>query len=103
MTVPCEVVELERMSDYGGGRRQRCQIRENVGLQRCRIREDSLNYVYLHFVGSDLAYTAGDAIGIIPVNNPPEVDLLLAALHCTGKEKVPIPNSAYEPKPKTPK
>ena len=55
------------------------------------------------FPGSDLVYTAGDAIGIIPLNNPPEVDALIKALHCTGEEKVLTPNSAYEPKPKTPR
>ena len=48
-------------------------------------------------------YTAGDAIGIIPLNNPPEVDALIKALHCMGDEKVLTPSSTYEPKPKTPK
>ena len=46
-----------------------------------------------------MEFTAGDALGIVPCNNPPEVDQLLLALHSTGNEHVPVPPVCYEPKP----
>lgn len=49
---------------------------------------------------SELSYTAGDALGIYPLNNPPEVAALLAALGQPGGDSlVPVPKMAYEPKP----
>jgi sulfite reductase (NADPH) flavoprotein alpha-component len=49
---------------------------------------------------SELSYTAGDALGIYPLNNPPEVASLLAALGQPGGDSlVPVPKMAYEPKP----
>ena len=49
--------------------------------------------------GSDLTYISGDALGIYPLNNPPEVEDVISALHCTGDEVVPIPLFCYSPKP----
>lgn len=49
--------------------------------------------------GSELAYTSGDALGVYPMNNPPEVDTVLHALHCKGDEMVPVPSFCYLPKP----
>ena len=49
--------------------------------------------------GSDLTYTSGDALGIYPLNNPPEVEDVISALHCTGDEVVSIPLFCYSPKP----
>ena len=46
-----------------------------------------------------MEYTAGDALGIIPQNCQSEVDDLLLALHCKGREKVPTPSFCYKPKP----
>lgn len=49
---------------------------------------------------SELSYTAGDALGIYPLNNPPEVATLLNAMgQPTGDNSVPVPKMAYEPKP----
>jgi sulfite reductase (NADPH) flavoprotein alpha-component len=50
---------------------------------------------------SELSYTAGDALGIYPLNNPPEVAALLAALGqpADGETLVAVPKMAYEPKP----
>ena len=48
---------------------------------------------------SELVYTSGDALGIYPLNNPPEVDAMISALHCQGNQKVPVPPFCYAPKP----
>lgn len=48
--------------------------------------------------GSALAFQPGDALGLYPVNNPPEVELLLRAMHCDGAEKIgPAWPSHYHP------
>ena len=49
--------------------------------------------------GSELGYTSGDALGIYPTNNPPEVEDIISALHCTGNEMIPVPQFCYSPKP----
>jgi sulfite reductase (NADPH) flavoprotein alpha-component len=36
--------------------------------------------------GSDLQWTAGDALGICPTNNPLMVDKILSLMQTTGKE-----------------
>ncbi|XP_053375393.1 NADPH oxidoreductase A-like [Mercenaria mercenaria] len=46
--------------------------------------------------GSDLTWTSGDALGIYPQNNPPEIDYLIKAMHCSGKEQVSKPSWAYQ-------
>ena len=42
---------------------------------------------------------SGDALGIYPKNNPPEVDRLLVAMGADGTMAVPVPKSAYHPQP----
>ncbi len=49
--------------------------------------------------GSELQYTSGDALGIYPLNNPPEVDTLINALHSTAEARIPVPLFCYSPKP----
>lgn len=49
--------------------------------------------------GSDLQFTSGDALGVYPLNNPPEVDQLISALHCDPEDLVPVPPFCYHPKP----
>lgn len=49
--------------------------------------------------GSELQFTSGDALGIYPQNNPPEVDTLIKALHSTGDQLIAVPMSCYSPKP----
>lgn len=49
--------------------------------------------------GSDLQFTSGDALGIYPLNNPPEVDQLLSAMHSPPDATVPVPAFCYHPKP----
>jgi sulfite reductase (NADPH) flavoprotein alpha-component len=44
----------------------------------------------ISLAGSGLAYEAGDALGVVPVNCPELVDDLLAALKCHGDEPVKI-------------
>ena len=50
--------------------------------------------------GSDLVYTSGDALGIYPLNNPPEVDSLLRAIGArgTGKKVIEV-SQTYAPSP----
>ena len=50
--------------------------------------------------GSEITYTSGDALGIYPLNNPPEVQAVLTALHVRGPEvPIPVPQSCYSPRP----
>lgn len=49
--------------------------------------------------GSDLQFTSGDALGIYPLNNPPEVDQLISAMHSSPDIAVPVPSFCYHPKP----
>ncbi len=54
----------------------------------------------LNVTGSEIAYTSGDALGIYPLNNPPEVRAMVAALHAAGPEvPIPVPQSCYSPRP----
>lgn len=50
-----------------------------------------------HFVvdisGSDMAYTCGDSLGVIPENNPKDVDALIAALKWNPEENIVLPKS----------
>jgi sulfite reductase (NADPH) flavoprotein alpha-component len=47
--------------------------------------------------GSNLAYTAGDALGIVPGNCPELVEQILRALNCDGEEAVPSPDGSEVP------
>jgi sulfite reductase (NADPH) flavoprotein alpha-component len=47
--------------------------------------------------GSNLAYTAGDALGIMPCNCPELVEQILRALNCDGEEAVPSPDGTEVP------
>eukprot|EP00058_Branchiostoma_floridae_P026624 XP_002612115.1 hypothetical protein BRAFLDRAFT_96092 [Branchiostoma floridae] len=49
--------------------------------------------------GSGLTFTAGDALGIYPQNNPAEVRAVLTALQATGTELVAAPSWVYHPQP----
>ncbi|MBV8484886.1 MAG: sulfite reductase subunit alpha [Verrucomicrobia bacterium] len=47
--------------------------------------------------GSNLSYTAGDAVGIVPRNCPELVEQILKTLNCDGEEAVPSPDGAEVP------
>ena len=47
--------------------------------------------------GSNLTYTAGDALGIKPCNCPELVEQILRALNCDGEEAVPSPEGSEVP------
>lgn len=49
--------------------------------------------------GSDITYACGDALGIYPLNNPPEVKSMIDALHTSTDLLVPVPPFCYNPKP----
>lgn len=46
--------------------------------------------------GSGLSYCPGDALGICPSNNPPEVEALLQAMGCGGEEVVEPARSCHQ-------
>lgn len=48
---------------------------------------------------SDITYTSGDALGIYPLNNPPEVQAVISALHSTEHAQIPIPKFCFSPRP----
>lgn len=51
-----------------------------------------VNHVEFSLEGSNLAYEAGDALGVVPHNCPELVEELLAALGYDGEEAVPAPD-----------
>ena len=61
------------------------------------IDEDDKETIHCVFdiAGSGLTYTAGDALGIYPLNDPTEVDAIIHALHCNGNESVTVPSWGY--------
>lgn len=48
---------------------------------------------------SQISYTSGDALGIYPLNNPPDVAAILSALRVDEDLHVPVPQSCYTPRP----
>jgi len=56
-----------------------------------------VNHVEFSLEGSDLAYEAGDALGVFPHNCLDIVSEVLAALGCDGEEAVPAPDGAEIP------
>lgn len=49
--------------------------------------------------GNNMEYCSGDALGIYPQNNPPEVDAVVSALRSSGEEDIAVPPFCYLPKP----
>jgi sulfite reductase (NADPH) flavoprotein alpha-component len=47
--------------------------------------------------GSNLSYTTGDALGVVPCNCPELVEQILKALNCDGEEASPSPDGAEVP------
>ncbi|MBV9731933.1 MAG: sulfite reductase subunit alpha [Verrucomicrobia bacterium] len=47
--------------------------------------------------GSNLSYSAGDALGIVPCNCPELVEQILKTLNCDGEEAVPSPDGTEVP------
>ncbi len=56
-----------------------------------------VHHIEFDLAGSDLAYEAGDALGVLPQNCPQLVADLLAALGCDGEEAVPAPDGSTVP------
>jgi sulfite reductase (NADPH) flavoprotein alpha-component len=56
-----------------------------------------VNHIALSLEGSDLTYDAGDALGVLPLNDPELVDEILAALGCDGEEAVSSPDGIEVP------
>lgn len=48
---------------------------------------------------SQISYTSGDALGIYPLNNPPEVAAVLTALHSEREVPIPVPQFCFSPRP----
>ena len=65
------------------------RLLKNVLLNQPSSSKEVRHYE-ISLAGSGLAYEAGDALGVVPVNCPELVDDLLAALKCHGDEPVKI-------------
>src|ERR1035437_1743617 len=63
------------------------RLLKNVLLNQAGSSKEVRHYE-ISLAGSGLAYEAGDALGVVPVNCPELVDDLLAALKCQGDEVV---------------
>lgn len=50
-----------------------------------------VNHVEFSLVDSGIAYEAGDALGLVPLNDPALADAIATALGCDGEEPVPTP------------
>jgi len=50
-----------------------------------------VNHIIFSLEGSGLSYAAGDALSVLPVNDPALVNDVLGALGCDGEEAVPTP------------
>lgn len=74
------------------------QVRYPLTVQNSESDKETFHAEF-DLTGSELSYTSGDALGIYPMNNPPEVEDVISALHCTGDEMIPIPQFCYSPKP----
>jgi len=69
------------------------RLLKNVLLNKPGSAKEVRHYE-ISLAGSGLAYEAGDALGIVPVNCPALVEEMLAALSCTGTESVLVSNAA---------
>lgn len=56
-----------------------------------------VRHIVFELAGSDLAYEPGDALGVVPRNDPGLVDELIAALHLDPAAPVPIPGGGSLP------
>ncbi|MBK7396537.1 MAG: flavodoxin domain-containing protein [Myxococcales bacterium] len=52
-------------------------------------------HVELSLAGTDLAYEAGDSLGVYPTNDPALVDAILAAAPCDGAARVHVSGAAH--------
>ena len=51
----------------------------------------AVNHVEFSLADSGITYEAGDALGLVPLNDPALADAVAAALGCDGEEPVPTP------------
>ncbi len=68
------------------------RISENRELSGPDSEKDTRHFV-IDIAGSGLSYSAGDALGIHPTNNPLEVEEIIERLGATGWEQVTVPRA----------
>ena len=72
-------------------------LQERHLLTRLELEGDKeTTHAKFNIAGSGLTYSPGDALGLYPINNPPEVEALLAAMGCVGTEEVQPPRPCYQ-------
>ena len=72
----------------------RAFLRESRALTAADSVKD-IRHVEIGIGGSGIAYRPGDALGVLPCNDPALVDAVLAAAGCAGDEPVPIGGSPW--------
>ena len=71
-----------------------CQEKHQLTWRECGGDKETMHAEF-STAGSGLVYQPGDALGLYPVNNPPEVESLLHAMHCEGGETVEPARPSY--------
>ena len=79
-------------SGFGKANPFPAKLLKNVLLNKPGSAKEVRHYE-LSLAGSGLAYEAGDALGVVPVNCPALVDEALALLGCTGAETIAVDDS----------
>ena len=73
------------------------QVKHQLALAEAEGDKETLHAEFT-IAGSGLTYQPGDALGLYPINNPPEVERLLQAMHCGGGERMePVRPSHHLP------
>ncbi|KAI8502856.1 hypothetical protein Bbelb_195580 [Branchiostoma belcheri] len=73
-------------------------VKRNLTVQETEEDKETIHCEF-DLTGSGLTFTAGDALGIYPQNNPSEVRAVLKALQASGTEMVVPPTWVYQPQP----
>ncbi|XP_019647307.1 PREDICTED: NADPH oxidoreductase A-like [Branchiostoma belcheri] len=73
-------------------------VKRNLTVQETEEDKETIHCEF-DLTGSGLTFTAGDALGIYPQNNPAEVRAVLKALQASGTEMVVPPTWVYQPQP----
>lgn len=74
------------------------QVKYNLTAPDAPVDKETFHAEF-DLTGSQISYTSGDALGVYPLNNPPEVAAILSALRADEDSLVPVPQSCFTPRP----
>jgi len=94
--VSSDSAEDEAPQGYGKKNPFRSEILNNYNLNGVNSAKQT-HHIELSLTGSELEYEVGDALGVMPLNEPDIVDEIIAALPFNTKEEVPLPNGGEAP------